>query len=153
MKPRIGLPLVLALSLVFAACSAGGAGVSPAATGTSAPAAATDPPSSPSPRPTPTPIAAEVNSAADAAALVIAKDPRFTGATELSSDMIGASRYWQATVLDGGAYEIALTLGWGDCPSGCIEQHTWVYRVTADGQVSLLEESGDPVPEGSFPPG
>jgi hypothetical protein len=34
---------------------------------------------------------------------------------------------------------------WGDCPSGCIYQHIWVFRVTGE-TVELLEEYGTPLP-------
>lgn len=136
MKTRLALPALLALSLLLVACSTGGG--SPAPT---------------TPAPTPTPIGAEVNSPQDAASLVIATDPRFEGTTELSPDVIGASQYWEARALDGGAYEITLTIGWGDCPAGCINRHVWVYTVTADGQVTLASESGEPIPAGGVPLG
>jgi len=102
---------------------------------------------------TPTPIAATVTSAADAAALVIATDPRFEGAIGLTPDVIGASKWWTARALADGAYQVTLTIGWGDCPSGCINQHTWRFRVAADGQVTLLDESGDPVSADGIPTG
>jgi hypothetical protein len=137
MKTRLALPVLLAVTLALAACST----------------AATPSPSPTGPAPTPTPIAADVTTAADAASLVIATNPLFEGAAELNPDMIGASRYWEAQALNDGGFQITMTLGWGDCPAGCIERHTWVYNVTADGQLTLVEESGDPLPEGSFPPG
>jgi hypothetical protein len=137
MKTRLALPALLALSVVLGACTNG----------------STTPPSPTGPAPTPTPIAADVNSAADAAALVIATNPLFEGAAELNPDMIGASKYWEAEVLADGAFQITMTLGWGDCPAGCVERHTWIYNVAADGQLTLVEESGDPLPAGSFPPG
>ena len=110
--------------------------------------AASVPSPSPAPtiRPTPTPIAVTVSSAADAAALVIATNPMFAGATELKPDVIGASKYWKAETLAGGGYRIELTLGWGDCPAGCIERHVWTYDVDARGGLTLVGESGDPVP-------
>jgi len=110
--------------------------------------AASVPSPSPAPtiRPTPTPIAVTVSSAADAAALVIATNPMFAGATELKPDVIGASKSWKAEVLPGGGYRIELTLGWGDCPAGCIERHVWTYDVDATGGLTLVGESGDPVP-------
>jgi len=142
MKTRIALALAV-LSVVAAACSVDG-GRPP---GSSAPSPT---PSPTTPPPTPTPIAADVASPEDAAALVIATDPRFEGAISLSSDIIGASKWWEAEALAGGAYGITLTIGWGDCPAGCINRHVWVFEVTASGQVTLLEESGDAVPEGSL---
>jgi hypothetical protein len=123
------LSAVLALVLV-AGCAAGGATATP----------------SPSPLPTPTPVVASVTSAADAAARVIVTDPRFAGAIQLRSDLIGASRWWEAQALEGGAWQVSLTVGWGDCPAGCISRHTWIYDVSADGLVQLRSESGEPVP-------
>jgi hypothetical protein len=110
--------------------------------------AASAPTPSPAPtiRPTPTPITVTVASPADAAALVIATNPLFAGATELRPDLIGASRYWKAEPLSSGGYRIAMTLGWGDCPAGCIERHVWTYDVDASGGLTLVGETGDPVP-------
>jgi hypothetical protein len=98
------------------------------------------------PRPTPTPIAAPVATPAEAAALVIASDPRFSGATPLTPDIIGASKWWTATPLEGGGYRIELTLGWGDCPAGCINRHVWTFDVSPAGALTLVSELGDPVP-------
>jgi hypothetical protein len=98
------------------------------------------------PRPTPTPIVTRISNAADAAALVIASDPRFGGAIELKPGLIGASKYWKAEALVSGGYRIELTIGWGDCPAGCIERHVWTYDVDANGGMTLVSESGDPMP-------
>ena len=107
----------------------------------------------PPPTPRPTPIAVHVATPEEAAALVIASDPRFAGTIKLSPDIIGASRWWEAAALADGGFQIMLTIGWGDCPSGCIDRHSWVYRVTADGLVTLESETGDPMPAGSLPAG
>ena len=128
--PR-GLALAALTVALIAACSSGG---SPSPT------------PSPNPRATPTPIAVPVVSAEDAAARVIVTDPRFAGARQLSNNLIGGSRWWEARALDGGAWQISLTIGWGDCPAGCISRHTWVFHVGADGQVTLISETGEPVP-------
>jgi len=109
-------------------------------------ASAPTPSADPTIRPTPTPITVTVKTPADAAAVVIATNPMFTGTTELQPDMIGASKYWKATPLDGGGYRIELTIGWGDCPAGCIEKHVWTYDVDASGGLTLVGETGDPVP-------
>ncbi|MCI0583814.1 MAG: hypothetical protein L0227_13160 [Chloroflexi bacterium] len=147
MKTRLALALIVAASLAISGCAtAGGPSPTPSGPASSGPAATPTPPA-----PTPTPIAADVAGPTDAAALVIATDPRFAGAIELTPDIIGASRWWEAEALDDGAYRITLTVGWGDCPAGCINRHTWIFEVTADGQVTLIEESGDAVPEGSLP--
>lgn len=123
--------LALVLALVLAACG-------PAATPTPSP--------SPSPRPTPTPIAQPVTTPAEAAARAIATNRIFAGAMPLTPDVIGASKWWIATPLAAGGYTIEVTVGWGDCPAGCINRHVWTFEVGADGAVKLLTETGDPVP-------
>jgi hypothetical protein len=92
-----------------------------------------------------------VASAEDAAALVVASDPRFEGAIALDPEMIGVSKWWEASANDDGSYAVKITIGWGDCPAGCINQHTWTYRVGRDGALALLEESGVPVPASLAP--
>ncbi|MEW5991742.1 MAG: hypothetical protein AB1736_10425 [Chloroflexota bacterium] len=154
MKTRIALTLVglSVIAAIAAACSTDAGRSSGSPTPTATPTQTPTPtPVAPSPAPTPTPIAADVASPEDAAALVIATDPRFEGAVSLTSDIIGASKWWEAEALGGGAYRITLTLGWGDCPAGCINRHAWAFEVTGDGQVTLLEESGVPMPEGDQP--
>ena len=126
MRPAL-IPLLL---VVLAACNAGAAAPTP----------------EPTLRPTPTPIAATVTSPEDAATLVIATDPRFSGAIQLRPDLIGASKYWEAEPLAAGGYRIKLTLGWGDCPAGCIERHVWTYDVGPTGGLTLVSETGDEVP-------
>ena len=147
MRLRLPMSAVIVLSMLLVACANNAGGSSPSLEPTSTPTLTS------TPAPTPTPIAADIASPEDAAALVIATDPRFEGAIQLSPDVIGASKWWEATALDDGAYRISLTIGWGDCPSGCISHHTWVFKVTADGAVTLLEESGDPLGDGSIPAG
>ena len=120
--------LLLAVSLVLAACATGGGA-----------------PSGASPGP-PTLPAAPVLSPEDAAARAIATDRRFAGAAELDPGVIGATKWWRGTPLADGGYSIAITVGSGDCPAGCISQHTWTFTVTADGSVTKTGESGDPVP-------
>ena len=96
--------------------------------------------------PTPTPVAAPVASLEDAAARAITTDPRFAGATQVQPGSIGLTKWWTGEALDRGAYKIEVTLGWGDCPAGCINRHTWAFEVAADGTVTPKGESGDPVP-------
>ena len=126
MRPAL-IPLLL---VVLAACNPGAA----------------SPTLEPTLRPTPTPIAATVTSPEGAATLVIATDPRFSGAIQLRPDLIGASKYWEAEPLAAGGYRIKLTLGWGDCPAGCIERHVWTYDVGPTGGLTLVSETGDEVP-------
>jgi hypothetical protein len=126
-----GLVAGLVLSSILLACN---------------PASMPSPSPLPSPEPTPTSIAAPVTTPEDAAALVIATDPRFAGAIPLTPDLIGGSKWWTATPREGGGYTIELTIGWGDCPAGCIDRHVWTFEVGADGSVKLVGETGNPVP-------
>ena len=132
------LASLLVALLVVAACASSATAPPPteAPPGTAAPTA---------------PAGPTITSPEDAAALVVASDPRFEGAMPLDPQMIGASRWWEAAANDDGTYSVKVTLGWGDCPAGCINRHTWTYRVGGDGGLTLVEEAGDPVPA-SFTP-
>lgn len=132
------LPTRASVLLPALLCAAVLAACGPASTPSASPA--------PSVRPTPTPIAASVATPAEAAALVIATNPLFTGAIELNADLIGASKWWVATPVTGGGFTIVLTVGWGDCPAGCINRHVWTFDVKADGALALVTETGDSVP-------
>ena len=129
--------IVLAGLVATIALVACGAGASPSA----------------SPMPTPTPIATPaanpVSSPEDAAARVIATDRRFAGATMIDAGAIGLTKWWAWRALDDGGYEITMTVGWGDCPAGCINHHTWVFDVAVEGTVTKVSESGDEVPPGA----
>jgi hypothetical protein len=81
-------------------------------------------------------------SVAQAVALVLDANPMFLGVAPARLDMVGQCCYYVATHnID--HYRVDVTLGWDDCPAGCIYEHTWAYRVEMDGSISLLEESGD----------
>jgi hypothetical protein len=131
-----GVPVVAALTVVASLTLAGCLAAGPGAPGQSASAGA----------PTPTPVTAPVASLEDAAARAIATDPHFAGATEVQPGSIGLTKWWTGEALDSGAYTIEITLGWGDCPAGCINHHTWTFEVAADGGVTPKGESGDPTP-------
>ena len=124
----------LALAVLVTSVAACGAG------------AASIPSPAPTVRPTPSLIVARVATRGDAAALVIATNPMFAGAKELRPDVIGASRWWTAQPLASGGYRVQLTVGWGDCPAGCIDHHVWTFDVDASGTLKLVGESGHPVP-------
>jgi len=81
----------------------------------------------------------------------MALDTRFEGFEARDPDMIGGCCWYEATEIEGG-YQVVMHVGWGDCPAGCINKHTWTFAVTPDGEVGLVGESGDPVPPGDFPP-
>jgi len=120
--------LLLAVSVAVAGCAVSGGALGSASPG---------PPTMP---------AAPVLSPEDAAARVIATDQRFAGAAELVPGVIGSSKWWRAAPVGDGGYSIAITLGSGDCPAGCISQHTWTFTVSADGSVTKAGDSRDPGP-------
>jgi hypothetical protein len=125
---------MLIVGLVLAACSAP-AGGSPATT--------------PSQIATPTATAGPT-SAADAAARVVALDPRFAGIGPRDPGMVGQGSWYEVAPAASG-WSVTVQLGWGDCPAGCISRHTWEYAVGTDGTVSKVGETGDALPVASGP--
>jgi hypothetical protein len=90
---------------------------------------------------------ASLTSPAAAAARVQDVVPGLVGIGEKQPDAIGACCFWEAERSATG-YRVTFEVGWGDCPSGCIDRHRWTYDVSADGAVQLAEESGPAVPSG-----
>ncbi len=43
---------------------------------------------------------------------------------------------------------LTYSLGWGDCPAGCIDRHFWLFKVSTIGEVTYLGSSGTPIPTG-----
>jgi Carboxypeptidase regulatory-like domain len=133
--PRLLLALVLITAAIVAGCASSATQPSPS------PA----PPSGP-PVPITTPEAAM--------AAVVAAQPKFAGIGPRDPDLIGQSAWYEAKPASGvGAFVVTVSVGWGDCQSGCIERHTWTYAVAPDGSVRLLSETGDPPPPGVLPVG
>ncbi len=128
-------PFLAAALLVFG-CNSGS--VSPAPTGS--PNSSTPP----SPVVTPTPPAVtQVGSAAQAAAVVFASQG--IGRMEPQQpDLIGQSA-WYSAYQEQGGYGVQITVGAGDCQSGCIEHHVWTYHVDPDATVSLVSDEGDDI--------
>ena len=100
--------------------------------------------------PTSTPVGNPVSTVDEAAAIVIASDARFSGVMKYDPNLIGASAWWEGEATTDG-FLIKVTIGWGDCPAGCIYKHVWNYTVTSDGTATLGSETGDPLPPGSLP--
>lgn len=46
----------------------------------------------------------------------------------------------------GDGWRLDYSVGFGDCPAGCIHRHTWSFAVSAGGAVSFLGRSGPPPP-------
>lgn len=132
---RMFIAALLAIVLASSACSA---------TSSSSPAT--------SPGASPAASAGPVTTAEDAVARVVAKEPRFAGIGKRDPDMIGQASWYDVTPASGvGAFVVTVRVGWGDCPSGCIDEHTWVYAVAPDGAVTLQSEDGSDVPPEAWP--
>jgi hypothetical protein len=130
----VSLLVAIALSIGAAACSAAGAP-------SGLPAASTAPSGG-----------GPVTSEEDAVARVVEHEPRFRGITKRDPDMIGQARWYEVAPASGvGAFTVTFSVGWGDCPSGCIDEHTWVYAVAPDGSVTLRSEQGTDVPPDAWP--
>jgi hypothetical protein len=97
--------------------------------------AACTPASSPSPG---------AGTADGAVRLVLAQNERFAGIGPKNPDLIGQAAWYEVAASNAG-WQVQVSMGWGDCPAGCINHHTWVYEVTRAGAVELLSEAGDPL--------
>jgi hypothetical protein len=120
------LALILA-ALLLAACSG-------------APSTASTP-GSPSLPPT------TITTGDEAAARVIEANPSLAGIGPHDPNMIGECCSWQGSAT-GDGFTVTFEVGWGDCPAGCIDRHSWTYAVSRDGAVTLIDEQGPPVPPG-----
>ena len=102
--------------------------------------------------PGPTSVPPGMNTPADALARVIATEPRLAGIEAFDTGLIGQSSWYTVEPASGvGAHVVSVRVGWGDCPAGCIDEHSWVYAVGADGAVSVVSEAGPPVPAEAWP--
>lgn len=122
-------PLVLAglaAGLLAAACGAGG------------------------PTPTTSPPTVDLPFEARAVAVALASDPRFRGFGPLDPNVIGQDRWYEVLPLGDGV-RVRLHVGWGDCPAGCINEHTIDIDVDRSLAVVAVTEGGDPLPAGILP--
>jgi hypothetical protein len=103
--------------------------------------------SSSGPNVTPGPTALAVSTPAEAAARVADVARSLEGIGPKDPDMIGGCCFWEARQTADG-FDVTFEVGWGDCPAGCIDRHRWNYSVSRDGAVTLVSESGSPVPSG-----
>ena len=147
---RSSLPVVLLVGLLVAACTGTTASTSPSQAAATPSAQASESAGVSSPSSAPSGGAPTTPEAA--AALVIAQNQDFLGFEAKNPDMIGQCCWWEVTQSSDG-YRVVVHAGWGDCPSGCINEHEWIYNVSPTGEVALLEETGDPVPAGGIPTG
>src|SRR5687768_10086206 len=127
--------LLIVLTAIVAACSVAGGSAAP---GSAAPGSTAPDPGAPG-GPITTPEAAM--------AAVAAAEPSFADVGPLDPNMIGQSAWYEAMPASGvGAFVVKIVMGWGDCPAGCIDRHTWTYAVAPDGSVTLLDEGGSEIP-------
>ena len=95
-----------------------------------------------------------IQSAADAARTVADAVPLFEGIGPKDPNLIGQAAWYEATPDEAAKppvpWTVTFRVGWGDCPAGCIDEHTWTYEVGVDGSVSFASESGSAVPPAVF---
>jgi hypothetical protein len=147
--------LLLVLAVALAACSAGSGGASSPSLspiGSLAPSNVVPGSPDPSKSASPAPSDGEVSTPDEAAQLVIEENPQFQGIGPQVPDIIGACCWYEAT-RNADGFQVTIHVGWGDCPSGCIEEHESVYQVTPDGEVTLVSDDGPSVPPGLRPGG
>jgi hypothetical protein len=102
--------------------------------------------------PSSTPTSGPVTQPDQALARVIQAEPRLTGVRPFDADAIGQASWYKVAPASGvGAFVVTVRVGWGDCEAGCIDEHIWNYAVGPDGAVSVVSESGAPVPPAAWP--
>ncbi len=106
--------------------------------------------STPSPSPSALPV--PVNTPEGAAARVAEVVPELAGIGPKDPNLIGGCCFWEAVQTADG-FEVTYEVGWGDCQAGCIERHHWTYSVSRDAVVTLLSQTGPPIPSGAPGPG
>ena len=72
--------------------------------------------------------------------------PCSTTSGRSGQDVVGQDHWWEALPLDGSTpptgWTVRFTAGWGDCPAGCIDQHSWTWNVTSEATVTFVSEEG-----------
>ncbi len=100
----------------------------------------------------PSPSRGPVTTLAEAWAAVLAFEPRFSSITAKDPNLIGQSAWFDVQPASGvGAFVVMVQIGWGDCPAGCIDRHTWTLAVAPDGAVSVISDEGPVVPVEQLP--
>jgi hypothetical protein len=100
----------------------------------------------------PTPTPGPVVLPSDALARVVEHEPRLAGIPAFDSALIGQSSWYTVEPASGvGAFLVTARVGWGDCESGCIDEHSWTFAVAPDGTVTVMSESGPAIPPDAWP--
>ncbi|MDQ3879977.1 MAG: hypothetical protein M3295_02710 [Chloroflexota bacterium] len=93
-----------------------------------------------------------VETDAEAAALVLASNDEFRGiAPQSPYQPANRGSFYTASQTREG-FRVEVHRGWGDCPSGCIHEHTWRYLVDQSGRIELLDQAGDPLSGADYEP-
>ena len=99
---------------------------------------------------TPSPTTNIIESPADAARAIANEVPLFEGIGPRDANLIGQAAWYEATPKEAAKppvpWTVTFRVGWGDCPAGCIDEHTWTYDVGADGSVTFVTQTGPPLP-------
>ncbi len=97
-----------------------------------------------------TPHPGIIDSPAAAAAAVAARTPLFGSIGPKDPNLIGQSAWWEATPREAAkppvAWTVTFRIGWGDCPAGCINEHTWTYDLGVDAAATFATETGPALP-------
>ena len=97
------------------------------------------------------PVEPPIEGLAEAHAAVLASGAPFEGFPFHNLALIGGSAWWEAYEVDGG-WTVVYSVGWGDCPAGCISTHEFVYTVdTPTGAVTYEGDTGEPLPSTANP--
>jgi hypothetical protein len=94
----------------------------------------------------PVPSAGPIETLDAAVAAIRARAPLFDGIAPHNPDLIGQASSWKAEPSADG-WRVTFQVGWGDCPSGCIDRHTWTWDVARDGTVTFVGEDGSALTE------
>jgi hypothetical protein len=137
----------LVLVIALAGCASGAAPAPSARPSAAAPSLVASPLTGGSAKP-----GGPVETPDEAAQLVIASDSKFEKVGKKDPELIGQCCFYEAARGQEG-FRVRITVGWGDCPAGCIDRHTWTYDVSQNGEIKLIGQSGDPVPPGGIPNG
>jgi hypothetical protein len=81
---------------------------------------------------------------------VVALEPLFARIAGVryaeSNDVMGGSHDIAAEWDGSGGWRLTYSLGYGDCPAGCISRRFWTFHVSATGVVTYLGSRGSPPP-------
>lgn len=133
--PKLAALLIMVFLLAACSRSAASAGAGGSATaGTS------------SPTPVASSGAGRVATAEGAFATVKARSPWFDGVGPKNASIVGQAAWWQAKPAADGEWVLTVSVGWGDCPSGCINHHEWSWLVAPDGSLTFQGQNGPALP-------